>query len=515
MIHSSGRSLALACAAASATVALPAEAQDSAQDVAALRGEVADLKATVDALKAEIAAMKQDRAAPAQVAAATPAPVSAPAAAADAPGTVTASGRTPAAPLETPPAPPAHLDSAQIASAASNLGVTASPLPGRDTIGDRITGASRPDNQSPPNDPDLKGFIPIPGTETAVRIGGFAKVDLIYDPKTAGGDRDEFAVPEIPFGTRNRNRADVSARATRFSLEVRRPSTLGNLRFYVENDFYGDGTNYAFHLNHAYGQVGNTYGGYGYSALVDADSLPDTLDNWGPGGAVFLRTASVRQSFKVATNTHLTLSLEQPDSDLTLADNQTTAETMPDVVLVARYEDAKGHLQVGGVVRRIGYRLTNPAEGERSGADATGFALSASGSLSLFGQDSVALGGTWGKGATHYVNDIGGYGLDAALRSDGTLRLVEHVGGFGAYTHYWAAKVRSNFVFSALSIHDGGLLPADDFSSSQYGAVNVIWAPTTSFSVGLEGLWGRLERQDGSSRDASRIQASIKYDFVR
>ena len=513
MIHSSGRSLALACAAASAAVALPAKAQDNA-DVASLRGEVADLKATVEALKAEIAAMRQTGPAPAQAAAA-PAAVSAPAAAGVAPGTITALGRTPKAPLETPAAPPAHLDSAQLASAASNLGVTASPLPGRDTIGDRITGASRPNNQSPPNDPDLKGFIPIPGTETAVRIGGFAKVDLIYDPQTAAGNRDEFAVPEIPFGTRGRHRADVSARATRFSLEVRRPSTLGNLRFYVENDFYGDGSGYGFHLNHAYGQVGNTYGGYGYSAMVDADALPDTLDNWGPGGAVFLRTASVRQSFKVATNTHLTVSLEQPDSDLTLGDDQTTAQTMPDVVLVARYEDAKGHLQVGGVVRRIGYRLNDPAEGERGGANATGFALSASGSLSLFGQDSVSLGGTWGKGATHYVNDINGYGLDAAIRPDGSLRLTEHVGGFGAYTHYWTDKVRSNFVFGALSIRDGGLLPSDDFSSSQYGAANVIWAPATSFSVGIEGLWGRLERQDGSSRNASRIQASIKYDFVR
>jgi len=52
MIHSSGRSLTLACAAVSVAAALPARAQDNAQDVAALRGEVADLKATVEALKA-------------------------------------------------------------------------------------------------------------------------------------------------------------------------------------------------------------------------------------------------------------------------------------------------------------------------------------------------------------------------------------------------------------------------------------------------------------------------------
>lgn len=500
MIHSSGRSLALACAAVSVAAALPARAQDNAQDVAALRGEVADLKATVEALKAEIAAMRQ---APSASSSSPPPEAQAQAYAAPA-------GRTPAAPTETPAAPPAPPANAQVASAAGNLGVTASPLPGRDTIGDRITGASRPDNQSPPNDPDLKGFIQIPGTETAVRIGGFAKVDLIYDPRFVG-DRDEFAVPSIPFGSKARNRADVSARATRFSLEIRRPSSLGNLRFYVENDFYGDGTDYSFHLNHAYGQVGNTYGGYGYSALVDADALPDTLDNWGPGGAIFLRTASVRQSFKVARNTHLTLSLEQPDTDLLLADNQTGAETMPDVVLVGRYEDAKGHLQIGGVVRRIGYR----SEDGGTKDDALGFALSASGSFSLDDANALSAGALWGKGAAHYVNDINGLGLDAAFRSDGSLRLVEHTGGYGAYTHNWSSAFRTNLVAGILGVSDGGLLPSDAFSESRYGALNLIWSPVSSFSVGIEGLYGRLKRQNGSTRDASRIQASVKYDFVR
>lgn len=507
MAHSSGRSLALACAAASAAVALPAKAQDS--DVAALRGEVADLKATVDALKAEIAAMKQDRNAGAAEIAEAPPTTSATDQGAGAVH-VAETGRTPPAPPQTPEAPRSAPSGARVASGASSLGVMPSPLPGRETIGDRITGASRPDNESPPNDPELKGFIPIPGTETAVRIGGFAKVDLIYDPRFVG-DRDQFTVPSIPFVNKARNRADVSARATRFSLEIRRPSTLGNLRFYVENDFYGDGTDYSFHLNHAYGQVGNTYGGYGYSALVDADALPDTLDNWGPGGAIFVRQASVRQSFKVARGTHLTLSLEQPDTDLSLADDQTSAETMPDVVLVGRYEGASGHLQLGGVVRRIGYRTDNG--GARD--NAMGFALSASGSLSLDDANAFSAAGLWGRGAAHYVNDIGGLGLDAALRTDGSLRLIEQAGGYGAYTHNWSTALRTSIVAGILGVSDGGLLPDDAFSESRYGALNLIWSPVASFSVGIEGLYGRLKRQDGSARDASRIQASVKYDFVR
>ena len=504
MLQSSGRHLVLAGALACAVAPSPGAAQDDGSQVTALRGEVADLKATVDLLRSEIAAMKRERdggqgdvAEQARVA---------PSGRSTSTGDVAQAGAGAAS--EAGPARAAT--PVQAEGAAARLGVTASPVPSRETVADRITGASRPGNQSPPNDPALKGFIRIPGSETAVRIGGFAKVDLIYDPRFVG-DRDEFAVPSIPFTNRQGHRSDLSARGTRFSLELRRPSVLGNLRFYVENDFYGDGTSYDFHLNHAYGQVGNTYGGYGYSALVDADALPDTLDNWGPGGSIFLRTASVRQAIKLARHTHLTLSIEQPDADLTLGPDQYGAETMPDIVLVGRYEGSKGHLQLGGVLRRIGYRT----DGGGPRDNVMGFALSASGSFSLDNANSLSAGALWGKGAAHYVNDISGLGLDAAFRPDGTLRPVGHAGGFGAFTHKWSSEFRSNLVASILGLRDGGLLPADAFSQSRYGAINLIWSPVPSFSVGIEGLYGRLELQDGRARNASRIQASIKYDFIR
>jgi hypothetical protein len=464
--------------------ASPAAAQASQQEIDRLRNEVQELRSLVTALKARLDTVEQKEAA---------APPPAPAMPAQAAVTPQPS-----------PAPPA-----QLAVASVQQRPDAAPLPPRETIGDKITGASRPGNAAPPNDPDLKGFISIPGTETMVRIGGYAKVDAILDPAFVG-NRDEFAVPSTSFGRTARNRATINARGTRFNLEIRRPSTLGNLRFYVENDFYGDGTGYNFHLNHAYGQVGNTYGGFGYSALVDADALPDTLDDWGPGGAIFLRTASVRHAFKLAANTHLTLSLERPESDLALSGDQTGADTMPDVVLVGRYESDGGHLQLGGVIRRIGYR----DEAGRSG-EATGFGLSASGSLALFGDDGLSAGINYGRGAARYSNDLNGMGLDAVILPGGRLRLIEHVGGYAAYTHHWNTAFRSSLVLSAVRVNDEPLLDPTALRETRYGALNLIWSPVASFSVGLEGLYGRVERQDGLTRDSSRIQATVKYDFVR
>lgn len=472
MIGSSRRPTRNALIAASMLASAPAIAATPPGEVDTLRAEVGELRALVKSLQARLD---------------------------------TVEAKEPAS-----PAPSSPTFGEQIASTSSRLGLNAPRLPPRQTLGDAITGASRVDNAAPPNDPDLKGFIEIPGTSTAIRIGGFAKIDAIWDPAFVG-NRDQFVASSIPFGQRTRHRATVNARATRFSLEVRRPSALGgSLRFYVENDFYGDGDSYAFNLHHAYGQLGNTYGGFGWSALVDADTLPDTLDDWGPGGAIVLRTASARQSFKLAPGASLTVSVERPESDLALTGDRQGVESWPDLVLVGRLEDARGHIQLGGLIRRIGY-----SDADGGGDAATGYALAGSGSLALFGRDLLILAGSIGRGTARYVNDLGGLGLDAGFRPDGRLRLTRHYGGYGAYTHYWDQDFRSNFVFGALVLNDGGTLAPDAVAQTRYGSANLIWSPASSISAGIEGLYGWQERQDGMSRNASRLQATVKYDFVR
>ncbi|OHT20670.1 DcaP family trimeric outer membrane transporter [Edaphosphingomonas haloaromaticamans] len=518
--------LALMCVGTGkpARAADQAAGQDNAAEVKALRGEVEQLRSLVRELKSRLDAVAPQQAAlppPGQEALgqeasgqASPAPQS-PAAAGPAP---TRSAGTQPPPAALPPAaiPPAGQPAptgiaSATASTAGRLGVPATRLPPRQTIGDNITGASRIDNAAPPNDPDLKGFIEIPGTETAIRIGGYAKVDAIVDPSFVG-DRDEFNAGAIPFGKRVGHRATVNARGTRFTMEVRRPSVLGgSLRFYVENDFYGDGESYGFALHHAYGQLGNTYGGFGYSAFVDADVLPDTLDDWGPGAVNFLRTASVRQSFKVAPGASLTVSIERPESDLQLADPQKTVEKMPDIVLLGRLEDSRGHVQLGGLIRRISYRDSVTGDGD----SATAYGVTASGSVSLFDKDLFLASVTYGAGVARYMNDLNGLGLDAAIRPDGRLRLTRMIGGTAGYTHYWSEDFRSNLVLSALKLSDGGYLDPDDIAQTRYGALNLIWSPAGSLSVGLEGLLGWQKRQNDLSRNASRIQATVKYDFVR
>jgi len=405
----------------------------------------------------------------------------------------------------------------QLPSILERLGLPHSALPARDSIADPQAGVSRVDNAPPPTDPNLKGFIPIPGTQTLIRIGGFAKVDGIYDFKPAGNP-DQFQVPTIPVGP---DRNDVSnfelhARQTRFSLEARRPTSAGGLRFYIENDFFGSSdTSYVWRLRHAYGQLGNTYAGFGWSAFGDPDAFPETIDYGGPGALPNKRLASIRHNFSLGEGDSVILSAEKPDSEVTLDRSGSDASRYgkpvtraPDVVLAGRIERDWGHAYLSGVLRQLGYIKDDRLEKTWGG----GVALS--GSRTWTNRNLITCGLLWGRGLSRYLED-GGHGLDAAVEADGDLVALITKGGWLGYTHYWGGPWRSNLVYGYLSQSGRSLLPDDAMRSTRYYALNLIWSPAPTWTMGVEALHGKLDTQDEGGESANRVQGTIKYSFIR
>lgn len=384
-------------------------------------------------------------------------------------------------------------------------------LPYRDSVADPSTAASRADNAASPTDPELKGFFAIPGTETLIRLGGYAKLDAIADSRAAG-DTEQFVPSSIPVGGPHR---DVShfgmhAKQTRFSFEARRPTTSGNLRFYLENDFFGSSDSYQFRLRHAYGQLGNTYAGYGYSTFMDADSLPDTLDFAGPGAAGYLLVAGIHHSFALGKGNTLTLAAEDPESQLANTDEtDSSVERLPDISLVARMERDWGHLQLGAVARSLGY------DGDGRSDHTFGGGLQLSGSFSVAERDLLLFGLVGGKGIARYTADLTGSGLDAAIDADGQLKALPLYGGFFGYTHYWSDMWRSNLIYGQLHMDDGNALALDAFRRSRYGALNLIWSPAPSWTMGMEVLYGQQQLQDGRNADTLRVQGSLQYSFIK
>jgi hypothetical protein len=90
---------------------------------------------------------------------------------------------------------------------------------------------------------------------------------------------------------------------------------------------------------------------------MDANALPETLDDVGPNAALSLRVAAIRQIFKLGGGWTATLSIEDPSSELPLPLDAVAEQPMPDIVGAVRMQRSWGRMQLAGVARRIGYRL--------------------------------------------------------------------------------------------------------------------------------------------------------------
>ena len=171
-----------------------------------------------------------------------------------------------------------------------------------------------------PLDPRFPGYFRLPGTNTLMRIGGYAKTDFIYDLKPAG-NADSFIPATIPIpAPTSINNSTISVRATRFNLDFLVPTRSGDsYRFFFEMDFFGTNSTTP-KLRHAYGQAKNFLVGQTFSNFMDPDAGADTLDYQGPNAMVSIRNPQFRYSLLVANKTTFSISAREADFGRTFYD---------------------------------------------------------------------------------------------------------------------------------------------------------------------------------------------------
>ena len=108
---------------------------------------------------------------------------------------------------------------------------------------------------------DIGGGLRIPGSETSLRIYGYAEAHAIHDFKQSGSP-DLFT--DLTFQPLNNaggqtGKTKFTAETSRFGFETSTPTSLGTFNTKVEADFYAysdaTGTRNRLRLRHA--QVGN------------------------------------------------------------------------------------------------------------------------------------------------------------------------------------------------------------------------------------------------------------------
>ena len=389
-----------------------------------------------------------------------------------------------------------------------------------------------------------KGEFTIPGTQSTIKIYGFARVDTMYDfAGRADYENADWAtfLPAVPADNQNLARRPqfyMTARASRFGIESVTPASkrFGNLNVKIEGDFQGTNSfqtesytnSVLFRLRHAYGSFAGLLVGQTWSTFLDLGAYPDVVDFNGPGTIALVRAPQIRYAYSWKTGAAKGLSIAvaaEYSRGSQFAGNAGTAaspssaaarfQTMPDFHLNITYAWRWGHISARGVT--LMYNWSNPGAGGTStdpAYSAFGGGAALSGSFKFFG-DSLVWQFAGGNGIGRYMlNSAGTRGLDTPGSVQGgavwdavkkQINLVPSIGYHLGFTHVWPKGFRSSVVwaqtfnlnpdpsvgYSKAMVSIANLAVPLPIANTHQLFINTFWSFLPNASAGLEYSYGK------------------------
>lgn len=394
---------------------------------------------------------------------------------------------------------------------------------------------------------EFPGSWKLPGSDTSISFSGYVKADSFFTfnaPSTAIGD--SFAVTSIPLkdSVANKQGGDfrMHSRQSRLRFDSRTPTDWGSLRTRIEGDFFGPAGNQrvsnsdSFRIRHAYGQLGPVLAGQTWSTFMDQDTFFDTVDFYGAAGQEFVRQTQIRYTASLMDSLSADIAIENPEQNnavaagpgAALGNNINGVDQMPDFVVALRYRPSWGAINVSGVARNFNYN-----NGGNIDEDTWGGGGHAGATVKLWGKDTIGGVLNYGKGLGRYVNgsaedyylvnSCGGPGT-APTQNCADIKAVSTIGGWLAFTHYWADNLRSNLIggtqYASIPVSQLGSAANGQTDQITSAHINLIWNPVSKVSIGLEYMMGwrtvassHDTGQGQTSGNAQRLQLGMQYNF--
>lgn len=377
------------------------------------------------------------------------------------------------------------------------------------------------------SNPKLPESITIPGTKTSVKIGGYAKLDTIYDVGNVGGDFANFAaipldgsMPDARDGEFN-----MHARQTRLNFTTLTETSMGDLKTFVEGDFFGlNGeenvvNGHGFRLRHAYGEFMGIRAGQTWTNFMDMDVYPESLDYIGPVGLTLMRVPQFGYGDTIDKFTYR-FSFENPSTDAVGASGETVApavatynktERVPDFTLATKYADTWGHIGLAGMLRE--FRAEDAVTLQEDTDMGWGLALSSKINLPFLGaKDNLKARVVYGDGIGRYIFDTRNQGATYNPVSQ-NIAAQEALGGHVALQHWWTDTLRTNIMGGYADIDTNAVAAATANEKIWSAHANLIWQPVPKYTFGLEYMHGERETKGNAEGSLDRIQGSFIYSF--
>ena len=335
---------------------------------------------------------------------------------------------------------------------------------------------------------------------------GYIKVDTIYDSDNVGSGSRLFP-DTITVNNAGEGETRVTAQQTRFGVLAQKPTPMGRMSGYIEGDFYGSGSQ-NFRLRHAYGEIGGLLAGKTWSTFMDPSAMPQTVALTAPSGVIFKRPSLIRWSQEVSERWGAQIAIEEPNNDVAFAPGGLDVKRYPNLVSTLRFSDKTlGHIQLGGILRRPGYKDA------MSNKDfVTGWGLNPTGATRV-GNNKLVGGLVYGDGIGNYIGGFATNRTAAGLSSSGDLKSLRAYGGYAGYQYFWPHNFKSTVAYGIADINNASGMASDSVKRTQTASANLIWSPLERFGVGMEYLYARRENEDGNDADNHRVQGSTQLGF--
>lgn len=310
----------------------------------------------------------------------------------------------------------------------------------------------------------------------------------------------------------NRNKLNMTARASRLWFKTRTPTEYGPLRTLIELDFKGtisEGSErttngHGARLRHAYAQIGmftigQTNSTFNAFAVVDTVSyiINDTL----------VRQPLVRMSYESGEFGY-DLSFEKPESTLINKEGDIDTpkdDVVPDIITRIRYYPSWGEAAITAMGRCI------VKEDER----AYGYGVNISTKIKSFGNDDIVINAQYGLGLGRYI----AYSAYPAgfVTENGEIKLQESFGWHVGYRHMWSKDWRSTFAWGYVesknnkNIKEAKKNLANKKASSMQA--NLFYNLIQNGFVGIEYIKGLREVESGDQGKLDMALFIFRYDF--
>ncbi len=382
---------------------------------------------------------------------------------------------------------------------------------------------------------EFPGSFPIPGTDAGLRIGGLVRMVSVRTFDALGTD-DRFVTSSIPIaGSEAAGKGDrttYSARPSRFNFDLRTPTGIGDMRAFIEGDFFGSDN--SLRLRHAYGQGRRFLLGQTWSTFSDPEAEPGGIDFEGLNAISIIRQAQVRWTQPLGERLTLALAAENPAPDISAADGSPVqgVNQVPDLIVRLRWTPREKTLGLGGLFHLAGDLMRGESHAQVAflvrqvrGEYVPNATLSTQGAgLHLSGRlappwpadrDRIlfALTGGWGIG--RYITDLGSLGGQDAVYdpATNTLQALPEGSGYLGYEHWWTPTLRSTATFGVVAVDNLDVQAGDAFHRTQRATLNVSWSPIKRIDLVSEFLWGERINKDGQRGEARQIQLGANFRF--